>query len=416
MNCEALFSRRRFCASRQGFAHGSRDDGGLPYAARSLLHFDTMMPESVVSRHARSLAFADRPLLAIWEVTQACDLACVHCRANATCFSDAAELTTDEGKQLIESIAATGTALLVLTGGDPAKRQDLPELIAHAAVRGLTVAVTPSGTALTTRDVLAQWRDAGMSRLAVSVDGADHETHDRFRRVDGSFAHSLRILHEALDLGIPRQVNTTLGPHNRRSLREMAALVHQAGAALWSVFVVVPTGRATLDLMLDARQLEHDLLQLVQLLDEVPFDIKTSAAPQFRRILLQRKRDPLGLLRDVDAQGNVLGMRGMNDGVGLVFISHRGDIFPSGFLPVTQGNVRVDDLATVYRSAPLFRAARDVHALEGKCGVCPFKIVCGGSRSRAYALRGSIHASDPLCAYVPKRWADRTNSNQEDCS
>ncbi len=366
-----------------------------------------MRPTSVLTRRASTLAFSDHPLLAIWELTQACDLACVHCRASATCARDDAELTTDEGRALIDQIANMGTPLLVFTGGDPAKRSDLVDLIAHAKQRNLTPAVTPSGTPLMTRDLLRQWKDAGLARIAVSVDGADEATHDRFRGVVGSFAHSLRILQDARDLGLERQVNTTLGPHNRHSLREMAAMVADIGAVLWSVFVVVPTGRASLDLLLDARTLEQDLTTLAALLEEVPFDIKTTAAPHFRRILMERKeRDAVGLLRDVDQNGNVMGMRGINDGVGLVFISHRGDIFPSGFLPVKQGNVRQDDLGDVYRAGPLFRAARDADALEGKCGVCPFKIVCGGARSRAYALRGSIHASDPLCAYTPKRWLE----------
>jgi len=149
----------------------------------------------------------------------------VHCRASATCARDDAELTTDEGKSLIDQIADMGTPLLVFTGGDPAKRSDVGELIAHAKKRNLTPAVTPSGTPLMTRELLGQWRDAGLARIAVSVDGADDMTHDRFRGVDGSFAHSLRILQDARDLGIERQVNTTLGPHNRHSLREMAALV-----------------------------------------------------------------------------------------------------------------------------------------------------------------------------------------------
>ncbi len=324
---------------------------------------------------------------------------------------DGAELSTEEGKRLIDGIVAMGTPLLVFTGGDPAKRPDLVELVAYAASCKLTVAVTPSGTGLTTRDLLADLKNAGMSRLAVSIDGADKTTHDRFRRVDGSFAHSVRILNDARELGIERQVNTTLGPHNRHTLREMAAMVGDLGAVLWSVFVVVPTGRASLDLMLDARTLEEDLSELADLMEDVPFGVKTTAAPHFRRILMERKeRDAVGLVRDVDEHGNVVGVRGINDGVGLLFVSHRGDIFPSGFLPVSQGNVRTDDVATVYRTGPLFRAARDVEALEGKCGVCPFKVVCGGARSRAYALRGTIHASDPLCAYVPKQWAEMTKS------
>jgi radical SAM protein len=351
--------------------------------------------------------FDDRPLIAIWELTQACDLACVHCRACATPARDAGELSTAEGKRLLDEVAAMGTPLMVLTGGDPAKRPDLVELIAHGARRGLVMAVTPSGTALMSHTLLREMRDAGMARLAVSVDGPDAATHDAFRRVEGSFAHSMRILRDAAELGVERQVNTTLGPHNMRALSLMAKLVADAGAVLWSVFAVVPTGRAGASLLLGPQAMEQLLGELAELAETAPFDVKTTAAPHFRRIQLARKgrAHPTGVLRDVDEGGQVRGPRGINDGAGFLFVSHRGDIYPSGFLPLRAGNVRTDRLAEVYRQSPLFRALRE-GTLEGKCGACPFRQVCGGSRARAYAMTGSVLASDPLCAYVPRGWRE----------
>jgi radical SAM protein len=358
-------------------------------------------------REATRHPFHDRPLLAIWELTQACDLACVHCRACATTERDAGELSTEEGKRVLTEVAAMGTPLMVLTGGDPAKRADLVELIAHGARAGLAMAVTPSGTGLMTRALLAEMQAAGMARLAVSVDGPDAAVHDAFRRVDGSFAQTMRILHHARELGIERQVNTTLGAHNLRALPLMASLVEDVGAALWSVFVVVPTGRATPSLLLGPNAMERALGELAELAERAPFDVKTTAAPHFRRIQLERKSrgTPTGILRDIGDDGQVRGPRGINDGAGFLFVSHRGEIFPSGFLPVSAGNVRVDRIADVYRSSPLFRQLRDGE-LSGKCGACPFRKVCGGSRARAYAMTGDPLASDPLCAYVPKGWRE----------
>jgi radical SAM protein len=355
----------------------------------------------------RKHPFDDRPLIAIWELTQACDLACVHCRACATPARDAGELSTAEGKRVLDEVAAMRTPLMVLTGGDPAKRPDLVELIAHGSRCGLTMAVTPSGTALMTRGLLREMRDAGMARIAVSVDGPDAATHDAFRRVEGSFAHSLRILRDATELGVERQVNTTLGAHNMRALPLMARLVADVGAVLWSVFVVVPTGRAGGSLLLGPHAMEELLEELAEIAETVPFDVKTTAAPHFRRIQLARKGrgHPTGVLRDVDEDGQVRGPRGINDGSGFLFVSHRGDIYPSGFLPLRAGNVRTDRLADVYRQSPLFRELRE-GTLEGKCGACPFRQVCGGSRARAYALTGSVLASDPLCAYVPRGWRE----------
>ena len=350
--------------------------------------------------------FTQRPLVAIWELTQACDLACVHCRACATPGRDPAELSTQEGKRLLSSLAAMETPLVVLTGGDPAKRPDLVELVEHGTERGLTMAVTPSGTPLVTRDLLRALRDAGMQRMAISLDGPDAATHDAFRRVDGSFANTMRILDEATALGIDRQINTTLGAHNLRALDAMAKLVGDVRVVMWSVFVVVPIGRALSSLLIGPQAMEHAFEELAAIAERVPFDVKTTAGPHFRRVQLERGKRAVGVLDDVDEDGTVRGRRGINDGAGFVFISHRGDIHPSGFLPLYAGNVRTDDVASVYRSSDLFRMLRDEDALTGKCGVCPFRRVCGGSRARAYAMTGDFMASDPLCAYVPRGWRE----------
>ncbi|MBI5513139.1 MAG: TIGR04053 family radical SAM/SPASM domain-containing protein [Deltaproteobacteria bacterium] len=350
-----------------------------------------------------TLDFEDHPLLVIWEVTQACDLVCQHCRACAKPSRDPDELTTEEGFRVLDQVAAMGTPLVVLTGGDPARRPDLVELVAHGTARGLSMAVTPSGTPTMTRELLGRLRDAGLSRLAVSVDGADAGTHDAFRGVSGSFQESLRILEDARSLGVERQVNSTLGPHNHGQLRALTELVTSVGAVLWSVFVVVPTGRAGASLLFGARHLEGALGELAELAEGAPFDVKTTAAPHYRRVLLQRHGErSRGILRDVDEHGVVKGMRGINDGLGFLFVSHLGALYPSGFLPLSAGNVRTDDLATVYREHPLFRQLRDPGQLHGRCGRCPFRRVCGGSRARAWAMTGDLGAEDPLCAYVPR--------------
>lgn len=346
------------------------------------------------------------PLLVIWEMTQACDLACVHCRASATPFRDRLELDTEEAKHLLDDVAAMGAPLLVLTGGDPAKRPDLVELVAHGTARGLTMALTPSGTGLTTRALLEGLKGAGLARLAVSVDGPDAATHDEFRRVKGSFADTMRILEEARSLEMPTQINTSLSPLNIGALDAMADLVERMGSVLWSVFVVVQTGRATRSLLLDADTLETTLQRLAELAETRPFAVKTTAAPHFRRVMLERKasREVIGLL---DSKGVIAGPRSINDGSGFVFVSHRGDVYPSGFLPVRCGNVRKESLADVYREHPLFKSLRDPDQLKGKCGVCPFRHVCAGSRARAYAATGDPLESDPLCAYIPRAWAER---------
>ncbi len=354
-------------------------------------------------RRAPPTPFDVRPLLAIWEVTQACDLVCEHCRACATTRRDPLELSTEEGKELLSSIAAMGTPLMVLTGGDPAKRLDLVELVEHGASAGLTMAVTPSATPLMTQSLLSALRSAGLSRVAVSVDGPDAATHDAFRGVPGSFGESLRILREARALGLETQINTSVGPHNHKAIEAMAALVEDVGAVLWSVFAVVPTGRAGASLLIGAKHMEAILEQLASIAERSRFDVKTTAAPHFRRVMLEHhaKHKAIGVLQDVDEHGQVKGPRGINDGSGFLFVSHTGSIYPSGFLPISAGNVRTDDVAQVYRTSPLFQALRDPDSIGGKCGVCPFRRVCGGSRARAFAMTGDMMGEDPLCAYIP---------------
>jgi radical SAM protein len=366
--------------------------------------------------------FDQSPFVVIWETTQACDLACLHCRASAVPRRDPRELSTDEAKQLVDTIRRFGRPLLVLTGGDPLKRPDAVEIVRYGVDAGLRVALTPSGTPLMTPEVLAALHDAGMSRLAVSLDGATAERHDGFRGVAGSFDWTIRMLETARSLGLSTQINTTISRHNLDDLERLIALMTRLDIALWSVFFIVAVGRARPADLTTAEEFEEVFDRLYDLSKSAPFDIKTTAAPHYRRVIMQRQRDerragtreapPVPLTAGVgfslpDGVGRA---KGVNDGDGFVFVSHRGDIYPSGFLPLKSGNVRTDDLVEVYRTHELFRALRDRDRLKGKCGACEFKSVCGGSRARAYAMTGDPLEADPLCAYVPPAWARRAVS------
>jgi radical SAM protein len=350
--------------------------------------------------------FDRTPFLVIWEVTRACALACVHCRADAIPCRDPRELTSDEGFELIDQIAAFGDRppLLVLTGGDPMRRPDLASLVRHAAEAGLTVALTPSGTAAATNARLAELKDAGLSRVAVSLDGPDPESHDAFRRVRGSYDWTMRIVGAAIELGLPLQINTTVSRVTLPNLRKMASRVSEFPITLWAIFFLVQTGRgATLD-QVSPEEAEDVLEFLYDLSRTAPFGIKTTEAPHYQRVIRQQEdaRAAAGLpASTVERRRQLRAPRSVGDGNGFVFIDHVGNICPSGFLPVPRGNVRSDRLADVYRSDEVFRRLRDYDRLLGKCGRCEFRAVCGGSRSRAFAATGALMASDPLCTYDP---------------
>jgi len=350
--------------------------------------------------------FDRAPFLVIWEVTRACALACVHCRADAIPCRDPRELSTDEGIALLDQVRAFGDPppLLVLTGGDPMRRPDLAAFVRHASEVGLTVALTPSGTAAATRKRLAELKDAGLSRVAVSLDGPDAASHDAFRRVRGSYDWTMRIIDDAIALGLPLQINTTISRMTLPSLEAMAARVSQLPIALWALFFLVQTGRGASLEQVTPEECERVLHYLYDLSLVSPFGIKTTEAPHYQRVVRQREaaRERDGLpTRSVERRRQLRAPRSVNDGNGFVFVDHVGAICPSGFLPMPRGNVRTADLCDVYRRDQAFRRLRNADALLGKCGRCEFREVCGGSRSRAFAATGALMASDPLCLYDP---------------
>jgi radical SAM protein len=358
--------------------------------------------ETVTSGRGRD-RFAASPLLVIWEVTRACDLACVHCRASAIPGREPHELTTDEGRRLIAEVRGFGRPVMVFTGGDPLKRPDIFELIEASAKQGLPTHLSPSGTPLLTHDALWRAQRRGLNGISISFDGSNSDIHDRFRRVQGSFGWSLEGAGAAVGLGLQLQVNTTVTRHNLQDLPAIATLVGSLEAHRWSIFLLVATGRAAADQQISAAETEEILGWLYRLSKEVRFRIKTTEAPHYRRITLQQQAAETGAAVATMIAGSAGGrfVPGMNDGSGFVFVNSRGDVHPSGFLPITAGNVRTDSLVDLYRAHPLFVALRDPDRLKGRCGRCEFRTVCGGSRARAFAASGDYLDEDPACAYIP---------------
>lgn len=354
----------------------------------------------------------ERPYVVIWETTQACDLACVHCRASARPMRNRFELSTREAERLIDEVKAMETPVFVLTGGDPLKRSDIFDLVEYAAREGVRVSMTPSATPLLTREAIRKMKEGGLARIAISLDGPTEVVHDGIRKMAGSYLCTLSAVRWAHEVGLPVQINTTITRHNLNLLDEIIALIEQLDIVLWSVFFLVPTGRGSSIELISAEEFEQVFAKLYETSGRVPFDIKTTEAQHYRRYLLQRRAEekrkngwlrlpPLwgGKTKDGIGRAPVA----INDGKGFVFISHMGEVFPSGFLPVSAGNVRKQSLAEIYQNSPLFQKLRDTSRLGGKCGYCEFRKVCGGSRARAYALTGDAFAEEPRCIYQPRR-------------
>jgi len=380
------------------------------------------------------LNYDEAPFLAIWEVTQSCDLACKHCRAAAQPIAHPDQLSTAEGKKLIDQIAEMHVPIFVFTGGDPLKRPDLYELIRYASEKDVKVAVTPSATPLLTRESIFKMKEAGLVRLGISLDGSCPEIHDVFRGLPGAFARTIQAVEWANEAGIPIQVHTTISRHNAHDLDNLCNLFEKLAIVMWNVFFLVPVGRGQLNDLLSGEEFEQVFGKIYELSQRVSFQIKTTEAMHYRRYLLQhnlqerkmghghpgghpgaavQEYEPGSPTADAQTRTQGWATRRVNDGKGFMFISHVGHVYPSGFLPIDAGDIRKTPLAEIYQKAPIFKALRNTTRLEGKCGACEYKEICGGSRARAYALTGDPLAQEPCCIYQPRGWV---NTREEDVS
>ena len=360
-------------------------------------------PAPVGSVRPTRFVFERAPMLIYWELTRACGLACRHCRAEAMATRDPLELDTRECLAVLDRIEGFGRPLphIVFTGGDPLRRPDLLTLIRAATARGIGSSLAPSATLDLTADVLRDARAAGTQAISLSIDGSSAERHDDFRRVPGTFAATLSALRDARDADIPVQVNTLVTDGTVDDLPAIADLLRPLDVMRWSLFFLIRVGRGSALREISPARSERLFRWLLDLERSVPYQIKTTEAMHYRRVAV-RRMESAGLGAEAIRATPVGRGFGVRDGNGIMFVAHDGTVHPSGFLPVAAGNVRETSIVDIYRAAPVFRRLRDRDALRGKCGRCPFRAVCGGSRARAYAWTGDVLESDPLCPYEPR--------------
>jgi len=343
-------------------------------------------------------------MLVYWEMTQACGLACRHCRADAMTQPHPRELNHAESKNLLRQVAAFGspTPHLILTGGDPLQRADLYTLIDDAVELGLEVSITPSATNNLTRDVIAQLHQHGIQSLGLSLDGSSAARHEAVRGVPGCFDWTIRAAREAAEFEMPIQVNTLVAEETADDLPAIYELLKTLKVMRWSLFFLISVGRGKVLQAVSPARGEEIMNWVYDLAPVAPFAIKTTEAPSYRRIALDRMRAE-GIAPDEIKRTSVYHGFGIRDGHGIMFVSNTGDIYPAGFLPLTLGNVRQDRLAETYRDHPMFRSLHNPNEFKGKCGRCEHRIICGGSRARAFAYTGDALESDPFCPYEPAK-------------
>jgi AdoMet-dependent heme synthase len=342
------------------------------------------------------------PMIVYWETTLACGLACRHCRATAMPDRSPAELSTAEGLALLDRITGFGHPLphVVFTGGDPLRRHDLEDLVRGATERGIGASLAPAVTPDMTLDRLRSLQQAGIQTISLSLDGSDAERHDGLRGVPGTFDMTMQAFDWAASLDLPVQVNTLVTDETLPDLPAVYELLTTKAVLRWALFFLISVGRGSALTEITAGDAERLFQWLYRQTAVAPFQIKTTEATHYRRVAI-RLMQAEGKSEDEIARSPVGRGFGIRDGNGIMFVSHEGEVFPSGFLPVSVGNVRTDDVVALYRDHEAFRSLRDVGAFAGRCGLCSYADRCGGSRARAFAHTGDMLESDPLCPYHP---------------
>jgi radical SAM protein len=347
--------------------------------------------------------FAKNPMLVYWEMTQACGLACKHCRAEAMPTANPLELTTDQSKKFLRQLVDFGDSLphLILTGGDPLSRKDIYELIDYANGLGLEVSITPSATPELTNDAITKLKKHGIQSLGLSLDGSCAAKHDAIRAVPGTFDRTIEAARHCGRLGLPIQVNTLVAEETADDLPAIYELLRTSFPVMrWSLFFLISVGRGKALNEVSPEEGEIIMRWVFDLSQHSPFAVKTTEAPSYRRIAIERMRTS-GMAKPEMKQTSVYKGFQIRDGHGIVFVSNLGEVYPSGFLPLHCGNVRNGSLIDIYRNSDVFRSLHSPDEFHGKCGVCEYSHICGGSRARAFAHTGDVLGSDPFCPYEP---------------
>lgn len=334
-----------------------------------------------------------------WEVTRRCPLRCKHCRGAARDVDYAGELSTDEAKRMLDSIAAFAKPILILTGGEPMTRPDIYELADYAAAKGLRPVMSPCGM-LIDDEAIAKIKASGIQALSISLDGATAETHDSFRALPGAFETTTKAIEKVAAAGIRFQINTTICKHNVHEVPQILELSKRLGAGTFNPFFLVPTGRgkAIADLELSPEEYEEALEWLAGRAAEEELPIRVTCAPHYYRIQHQ-------MAKESGENPMQSGSRGCIGGSGFVFVSHQGQLQPCGFLELDCGNIRAGDFdfEKLYNQSTVFVNMRRRNNYGGKCGVCEYVRICGGCRARSHGLTGDYLSEEPYCMYIPRR-------------
>lgn len=367
--------------------------------------------------------YDSKPILIFWETTKACDLACKHCRASALLDALPDEMNLEESLEFIDQIKEFGKPypILILTGGDIMKKRGLEAILRRARELGIPASMSPSATPLLNEDAFGLMKKYGVKSLSLSLDGASSDTHDWLRGYLGTFEKTVSLARKLISEGFTLQINTTVFKRNIHELPQLLKILLETRVKTWEVFALIKTGRGIDREDLDSEDYE-DVFNYLEFASRYGISVRTVEAPFFRRIIQERRKSEYiggNVYRKLVGDTiELLGQPGprssghtsqTRDGKGIIFVSHSGEVNPSGFLPLKLGNVKEKTIVDIYRNNDTLIRLRDSSNFRGRCGACEYSDICGGSRSRAFSYFGDVFQEDPRCIYVPESMKSLNN-------
>ncbi len=345
------------------------------------------------------------PRIISWNTTFKCNLRCAHCYMDAQERESRDELTTEEGKMLIDQIVEVSKPVLVLSGGEPLLREDIFELAKYASDKGLRVGLGTNGIGIDD-EVAVRLKKCGAGSVAISLDSSTPEIHDEFRGMPGAWEGAIEGIKASLRNGLRVQFNTTVTQENFDDIENILALGEGLGVKMVQLFFLVPTGRGTEVEDVSPAMYEKMIRQVLQKYAGREMIVRPTCAPQFMRI-----GDQMGLDMSQWTRGCIAGLSYCR-------IYPEGEVTPCPYLPIKLGNIKETPFKEIWENSEVLTSMRDFENLKGRCGACEYKAKCGGCRARAYglssdfieacgglhepqALEGDYLLEEPWCTYVP---------------
>jgi len=341
-----------------------------------------------------------------WEITRRCNLRCVHCRsASEEEIEGHPDFSTTEAFRIIDDIVSYAKPVVVLSGGEPLKRDDVFEIARYGTNEGLRMCLATNGT-LVNDEVCKKIRSSGIRIVSLSLDGSEERVHDNFRSQEGAFAGTINAARLFKKYGIEFIINSSFTKRNQEDIPKVYKLARELGATAWYMFMIVPTGRGEeiMNELISKEEYEEILDWHYNMeMDEEEMLVRPTCAPHYYRVVLQQSKKKGAKFKKRTLKFSTGGAKGCIAGQLICLIDVDGNVLPCSYFPKAAGNIREQSFKDIWENSELFKDLRDFKKYKGKCGSCEYINVCGGCRARAYSVYGDYLEEEPFCSYVPMK-------------